>query len=115
MEELAEMIKFFHTLAGCFLALLAGCAPEGLDNESEEYPGLVHETFIESRKSFPNPERGFDHGRNRHPPYTDSCSRSGLQGGAGVKEYRICSSDESSRCGVGLCGRKGKEDGPCAG
>lgn len=26
----------------------------------------MHETFIESRKSFPNPERGFDHGRNWH-------------------------------------------------
>ncbi len=37
-----------------------------MDNESEEYPGLAHETFIESKKAFPNPERGFDHGRNWH-------------------------------------------------
>lgn len=48
------------------MAVLFGCAPEGLDNESVDYPGLVHETFIESKKSFPNPERGFDHSRNWH-------------------------------------------------
>lgn len=48
------------------MAVLFGCAPERLDNESVDYPGLVHETFIESKKSFPNPERGFDHSRNWH-------------------------------------------------
>ena len=48
------------------MAVLFGCAPEGLDNESVDYSGLVHETFIESKKSFPNPERGFDHSRNWH-------------------------------------------------
>lgn len=48
------------------MAVLFGCAPEGLDNESVDYHGLVHETFIESKKSFPNPERGFDHSRNWH-------------------------------------------------
>lgn len=48
------------------MAVLFGCAPEGLDNESVDYPGLVHETFIESKKSFPNPERGFNHSRNWH-------------------------------------------------
>ena len=48
----------------CLLALLFGCVPEGMEDVNKEYPGLVHETFMESRKVFPNPERGFDDGRN---------------------------------------------------
>ena len=31
-----------------------------------EYPGLIHQTFKESNKSFANPERGFDAGMNWH-------------------------------------------------
>ena len=48
----------------CLLALLFGCVPEGMEDVNKEYPGLVHETFKESKKVFPNPERGFDDGRN---------------------------------------------------
>ena len=48
----------------CLLALLFGCVPEGMEDVNKEYPGLVHETFKESKKVFPNPERGFDGGLN---------------------------------------------------
>ena len=48
------------------MALLFGCVPEGMEDMNAEYPGLVHETFMESKKVFPNPERGFDDGRNWH-------------------------------------------------
>jgi hypothetical protein len=48
------------------MAVLFGCVPEGMDDMNAEYPGLVHETFKESKKVFPNPERGFDDGRNWH-------------------------------------------------
>ena len=39
-----------------------------LDDEyvNAEYPGLIHQTFKESNKSFANPERGFDAGMNWH-------------------------------------------------
>lgn len=39
-----------------------------IDDEciNAEYPGLIHETFKESKKSFANPERGFDAGMNWH-------------------------------------------------
>lgn len=56
------MRRLLHIL--CLLTLLLGCTPEGLQNESAEYPGLVHQTFIESKRVFPNPERGFDGGLN---------------------------------------------------
>lgn len=47
------------------MGILVGCSPEGLDYEvSTKYPGLAHQGFKESKKSFANPERGFDAGRN---------------------------------------------------
>lgn len=47
------------------MSVLVGCSPEGLDYEvSTKYPGLAHQGFKESKKSFANPERGFDAGRN---------------------------------------------------
>ena len=58
------MKRFLQISFFFLLAMLLGCSPEALPNESEEYPGLVHKTFMESKKVFPNPERGFDAGRN---------------------------------------------------
>lgn len=48
------------------MALLLGCVPEGMEDVNTEYPGLEHKTFVESKKVFPNPERGFDDSRNWH-------------------------------------------------
>ena len=53
-----------HFISICLLALLFGCVPEGMEDVNTEYPGLKHLTFKESKKVFPNPERGFDAGLN---------------------------------------------------
>ena len=55
----------YHIIAIALMGILVGCSPEGLDYEvSTKYPGLAHQGFKESKKSFANPERGFDAGRN---------------------------------------------------
>lgn len=56
------MYRQFHIL--CLMIILFGCTPEGMEDLNTEYPGLTHQTFIESKKIFPNPERGFDAGMN---------------------------------------------------
>ena len=58
-------MKIFHIIIIALMSVLVGCSPEGLDYEvSTKYPGLAHQGFKESKKSFANPERGFDAGRN---------------------------------------------------
>ena len=58
-------MKIFHIIVIALMSVLVGCSPEGLDYEvSTKYPGLAHQGFKESKKSFANPERGFDAGRN---------------------------------------------------
>ena len=58
-------MKIFHIIVIALMSALVGCSPEGLDYEvSTKYPGLAHQGFKESKKSFANPERGFDAGRN---------------------------------------------------
>ena len=55
----------YHLIVIVLMSVLVGCSPEGLDYEvSTKYPGLAHQGFKESKKSFANPERGFDAGRN---------------------------------------------------
>ena len=55
----------YHLIVIALMSVLVGCSPEGLDYEvSTKYPGLAHQGFKESKKSFANPERGFDAGRN---------------------------------------------------
>ena len=55
----------YHIIAIALMGILVGCSPEGLDYEvSTKYPGLAHQGFKESKKSFANPERGFDAGKN---------------------------------------------------
>lgn len=59
------MRKLINIIIVSLLAVLSGCAPEGLDYEvSTRYPGLAHQGFKESKKAFANPERGFDAGRD---------------------------------------------------
>ena len=59
------MRKLINIITVSLLTVFSGCAPEDLGYEvSTRYPGLAHQGFKESKKAFPNPERGFDNGRN---------------------------------------------------
>lgn len=59
------MNKLVHIIIICLLIIFSGCSHEDLGYDvSTKYPGLAHQGFKESKKSFANPERGFDAGKN---------------------------------------------------